>query len=438
MDAAQRADDSVRAIRQAHKERPRGLLISAAPGAGKTRLVAQLVADAVRSGERAIVTSYTNRQVMELARRFRVSFPERDVVLLLSRDAVVPAAIQTDARIDIVRSWAKNRPTPPILLATASRLSYVRPGRLEADRAYVDEAYQITDVLFRQIVGHAMRHVLVGDAGQLAPVAASDVVDLQTPRGGPHIAAPYVLARRHPWVSHLQLPVTWRLPEDTVEIIQPAFYTDLPMIARFTSRDRLLMLQGSHQTALDTPLEILAGGRSIALVTLPHMVAGSVDRALVGTIIGLIGRLLERHGAVRQDNRVEPLTPADIGVVCQHVDQVTAVIEALPHALADVYCETSHRWQGLQRKVVIVYHSLAGQSIIQPQHLDAANLCVMLTRHLVACILVTRDGVNTALQESPPLGQHTPGEVEDVSLRGWYAHAEVLRRLEGVSCHIGV
>ena len=65
---------------------------------------------------------------------------------------------------------------------------------------------------------------------------------------GPQVSCPAALAKRHPTVLQLALPVSRRLNADTVSIIQPAFYPDMPF--RAMSRARSVRFAPARDRAL--------------------------------------------------------------------------------------------------------------------------------------------------------------------------------------------
>jgi hypothetical protein len=94
--------------------------------------------------------------------------------------------------------------------------------------------------------------------------------------------------------------------------------------------------------------------------------------------------------------------------------------------------ETSDRFQGLERSVMLVYHPLAGRTDADAFHLDAGRLCVMLSRHRVACVIFARAGIEDLLLRYGPSGDRVLGSDSDAEFEGWRAHLEVQRRLRGL------
>lgn len=94
-----------------------------------------------------------------------------------------------------------------------------------------------------------------------------------------------------------------------------------------------------------------------------------------------------------------------------------------------VLVETADRFQGLERKVVLVHHPLSGRSDVSEFHLDVGRLCVMLSRHRVACMVFWRSGVLERLITATASGERTLEQVQDREFAGWHAQHQILSKL---------
>ena len=183
--------------------------------------------------------------------------------------------------------------------------------------------------------------------------------------------------------------------EDTVSIIQPAFYPDMPF--RAMSRDRSVGFQVAGIMPFAAALDGVAGGASIVMVELPPQITGEADSELAQELVGSIFRLLRRRAWMIYDGQVRDVTPGDIGVVCAHVSQVNAVRERLGPGLSDVFVETANCFQGIERPFMFVHHPLSGRANATAFHLDAGRLCVMLSRHRIGCWIFRPPGHHRAV-----------------------------------------
>jgi hypothetical protein len=92
--------------------------------------------------------------------------------------------------------------------------------------------------------------------------------------------------------------------------------------------------------------------------------------------------------------------------------------------------QTPEVWQGLQRPLMIVKHPLSGVAEPTGFELEPGRLCVGLSRHQLACILVTRDGIGEALDRHQHDCEHRPLGAEDIQWEGWSANRKIWAELE--------
>ena len=433
-DSRTRADDAVRRVLLTQYEGAPAVRLDSPPGAGKTGVVERLAVQAMaRLGERCMVVTQTNAQALDLARRLACGFPALPFVLLVRKGLAVPDDLASLANLTVARNSAHLPAGPCAVVGNARRWSWSATHLHEGfDSMVVDEAFQLSDHHFHEIANLAERFVLVGDPGQIAPVISAEIERWRTDPAGPHVACPHALLRRHRGdVRLMQLPVSRRLVPDTVEVVQPAFYPDLPFEALSAPADRGLTPTSAGRMPLDAAVDLAGSGASMVAVELPGRVTGEHDPEIAGAIVGLAGRLLERGTVVSDETGERPLTPAMIGVVCAHVSQVHAVQERLGAGMEGVLVETADRFQGLERPVMLVHHPLSGRSDADEFHLDAGRLCVMTSRHSVACFVFARGGIEDMLLRHAPSGERVLGSDEDAEFEGWRAHQAVLRGLRG-------
>jgi hypothetical protein len=180
---------------------------------------------------------------------------------------------------------------------------------------------------------------------------------------------------------------------------------------------------------IDAAINLVARGASLVGLELPALVTGEVDEDLAITVVSLITRLLQRRAEVYDGDTEQLITAAMIGVTCAHVSQVNAIRERLPGELSEVLVETSDRFQGLERPVMVVHHPLSGRVDASVFHLDAGRLCVMASRHRIACFVVSRAGIEDLLLRYAPSGERVLGLDEDAEFGGWSAHLYIARGL---------
>ena len=425
------ADEAVRDVLRTQWAGLPAVRLDSPPGAGKTRVVEYLAVQALaKLRERCMVATQTNEQAFDLARRLAQGFPSLPFTLFLRKDLVAPDDLARHANLQLARSAGDLPNGPCVAIANAPKWSWLDAGQVGPfDCLVVDEAFQLPDYRFHQIAGFASRVVLVGDPGQIAPVVTCKIERWKCDPAGPQVACPRALTHRHPEVRRLSLPVSRRLVPDTVDFVQPAFYPELHFTALSAPGERALRVHVAGATPIDSAIDVAARGASLVQLELPSLTVGEVDEELADTLVALIVRLLRRRTVIREEGTERILEGGMIGVVCAHVSQVNAIRERLPAELGDVLVETSDRFQGLERVVMFVHHPLSGRADASVFHLDAGRLCVMTSRHRIACFVLTRAGIEDMLLRYAPSGDRALGLDEDAEFNGWSAHLGILRRL---------
>jgi hypothetical protein len=425
------ANEAVTEVLRTQWDGEAAVRLDSPPGAGKTWIVERLAVQAMEMHrERCMIATQTNEQAFDLSRRLASGFPNRIFHLFAKAGLLLPDALNALPNLTVIRSGNNLPPGPCVVISNAAKWSWIQDP-VPFDLQVVDEAFQLPDYRFQQIAGLARRFVQVGDPGQIAPVVTCEIERWKCERAGPHVACPKALVERHPGVRRLALPVSRRLVEDTVRFVQPAFYPDLRFTALGPGGRRRLRLTAlvSGRTAIDPPLDVAAKGASISMLELPAKITGEVDEEVAMAIVRMIERLFARRATIEDDGLTRNLDPSMVGIVCAHVSQVNAIRERLPASLSDVLVETSDRFQGLERELMFVHHPLSGRADASAFHLEAGRLCVMLSRHRVACWIVGRAGIADRLLRYAPSGDRTLGIDEDPEFEGWRAHLSILKKL---------
>jgi hypothetical protein len=425
------ADDAVIQVLKTQWDGEPALRLDSPPGAGKTWVVQRLAIQAMHlHRERCMISTQTNEQSFDVARRLATEFPKLIFHLFARKSLLLPNVLGSLPNLVVVRSRDNLPAGPCVVISNAAKWSWIQDPP-PFDLQIIDEAFQLPDYRFQQISGLARRFVLVGDPGQIAPVVTCEIERWKCDVAGPHVSCPRALIERHPGIKRLALPVSRRLIDDTVRFVQPAFYPELPFSALSSNRIRKLALTRpiSGTKPIDAALDLAATGASVSMLELPEKITGEVDEEVASTIVKMIERLLTRKATISEDGISRSLQASMIGVVCAHVSQVNAIRERLPAILSDVLVETSDRFQGLERHLMIVHHPLSGRADASTFHLEAGRLCVMLSRHRLACWIVGRAGISGRLLRYSPSGDRILGVEQDSEFEGWRAHLNILRKL---------
>jgi hypothetical protein len=147
----------------------------------------------------------------------------------------------------------------------------------------------------------------------------------------------------------------------------------------------------------------------------------------------LAARLVRREATVFDPAYAggRQVTADRIAIGASHRDQVAGIRAALDRYGEDVRAvtvDTANRLQGREYDVCIVLHPLSGRRDATAFHLETGRLCVLLSRHRHACVVVARAGIPDLLDAHPhtePVHLGVPVKFPD----GWEAHQAVLAHL---------
>ncbi|MBP1466227.1 ATP-binding protein [Candidatus Chloroploca sp. M-50] len=436
LDARRRSDAAQREVlRRTLEEREPLVIVASPPGAGKTYLVESVIAVAVHHlGLRVAVVAPRAEQTYDLMRRLVVNFDPMPITALMSAHRQLPDDLLQTQRILVCNDATALPGVAGVTIATADKLLFAVTKITQSfDLLICDEAYQLTFATLAPLFELAPSALLVGDPGQLPPLITVDTERFETARYRIHWPAPRELLRRFPQLDVVRLPASRRLPQDTVNLVQPAFYRQLPFSSAAAPAERRLQLDAATQgDTIDRALDMLADGATLVGVLLPPAEFGleHVDDELAETMAAIAARLLARQP---RWEGVRQLSAGDIGAIDAHVASGAAVRRSLRlYNVPTDACvvETPELWQGQERPLMVVKHTLSGQRQIDAFGLEPGRWCVMLSRHQIGCVIVGRDGVGDVLAEHRhDCGARPIGSV-DAAWEGWRAHQAIWSQLE--------
>jgi hypothetical protein len=165
------------------------------------------------------------------------------------------------------------------------------------------------------------------------------------------------------------------------------------------------------------------------------------DAEVAGLAVDIAARLLARRTRVGSDDdgQAHELAPRDIGISATHRAMNSAISRAIRsrqgRGLGAIRVDTPERWQGLERKVMIVVHPLSGVARPSAFDLETGRLCVMASRHRSGMVVVSRDHVWHTLENHFPSAEQAVGR-PDVAGRGHTRNMDFWRALEERDCVI--
>ena len=421
------ADATCNAILNAVTNTSDDVAVNSPPGAGKTRLLEDATGHATLVlGRRVIIACTSNDQANDAARRLGQAFPQLSIDRFMASGSERPEHFQGINNVSVIT--VTGNLSAPVTVATSAKYSQITTLGFRPDYLFVDEAYQLKKVDYDQIRGLAGQAMLIGDPGQIDPIYKTSIRHFAADPDGPHIAAPHGLLGANA-AHRFNLPLSRRLPQDTVALVQPAFYATMPFRGLADAGDRHLDALIAGATATDFLLDRCLAAGSLSMIALRPEQRPAVDPEVIGLTVDLVRRLLSRRYMVQDDDGEQELRPTHIGIVAFHREQVAALKKALGPVLHEVHVETANRFQGLERKVILALHPLSGQR--RPTEFSAAagRMCVAVSRHRVACIMIGRDGIRETLDRLVPDDGRYLGQIGDPFFNGWQAHATLARAL---------
>ncbi|GAA1215057.1 AAA family ATPase [Kitasatospora nipponensis] len=428
----ERAERAVAAIIADLDQGPgRGVVVDSPPGAGKSTLVVQAAGHLAAAGHQLMIVAQTNEQVDDLTDRLASEYPDlplgrlHGTAVQLPERVVRHPQVRGSTRIQALREL-------PVVLSTAKKWSYVTPQTCEPWRwAIVDEAYQMrSDALLATapLFGEPDARVLfVGDPGQLDPFSTVETDRWRGLSWDPLLNAVDVTLAHTADLARHQLPISWRLPTSAAPLVEGAFYPYSPFESGTGPGDRRLgFVTAAHSARPVDEVLARAADSGWGLLELEARHTLDHDPGVAEALAATAARLLER-GALGDGL---PLAEDRIAIGTARTLQAAAVRRRLAErGLTRITVDTANRLQGREFDVTLVWHPLSGRLDASAFHLEAGRLCVLLSRHRYACIVVARAGIRDVLDRHPttrPVHLDVKPKFPD----GWRAHQSVMTHLE--------
>jgi hypothetical protein len=416
------------------------VILKAIAGGGKSTFITETVGHL--AGEARVVSAPTNEQVFALVGAIARTHPALVVHYVPANDVQLPAAhVLPNVRVISARQARGQQ----LVLGTLDKLgdAFGRNDLSRGDCLIIDEAYQADSSRYHRAADLADVHLLVGDAGQIAPFTT--VTEALRWRGLPEdpvrtaVNVVFDNPAVHTRVHHF--PITRRLDARSAVVARSFYDPDHDFEAAVPTGVRSLTWSGprplgARERRLDDALSV-AGTEGFCLLELPAAVTPAVDPAIVQLIADLVSRALHSSRSADAVCERHPsgtrLGAHRVAVGASHNDQVRALRRELAaRGQHDVTVETANRLQGLEFDLVIAWHPLAGLHALDGFHLESGRLCVMATRHRHACVVVGRAGDRELLEGIPPSGDAWLGRDDEPVLDGWEAHRAFYESLAAV------
>ena len=405
-------------------------VVKAPPGSGKSYNLIKALSGALKDKMRIAIAAQTNNQVNDLCSRYCDEFPKQKIIRFSGEAYEAPSDLPEN--IVVVSKQDQLPSGPSIIIGTVAKLGLVEIVN-EYDVLFIDEAWQMTWADFLTLRDVSDRYVMIGDPGQIPPTVTVVVDRWEISPVPPHMPAPEVILENpelRAITTLLELDTCRRLPDDAVSLVRN-FY-DFPFTAFAVKGERFLRIKGKKTTDSRIDKAILRlEENSTVIYTHPTGPEGApieTDLELAQIVADFVTRLMalqcEISTSASETDSPRALSIADIGIVSTHNQMNSAVQACLPTKLVGkngIQVTTPERWQGLQRAVMIAVHPLSGVQTPSAFDLETGRLCVMASRHLSACIFITRDHIGETLNSHLPAANQALGRGDTIG-RGHAQH----------------
>lgn len=412
------------------------VIVDSPPGAGKSTFVVGTAVTLAKQQDQVPIVAQTNAQADDLVRSLLRQPGSLDIGRLTGSSG--GDGLDPNDRLT-VSSKVSGLDDCNVIVGTSAKWGYVANDIWPYEAGIIDEAYQMRSERLLYVGQIFKRALMVGDPGQLDPFSPIDDTRWRGYSDGPINPAIATVLHNHPDSPVHRLPVSWRLPALCAPLVSEAFYPTMPFSAGTTGADRRLAVSGTKGGAVDKAIT-RAADTGWSFIELPERTAPPTDREAVATVAAVVVRLLSLPVTVNDSSRTPSSAPlrADqlaVGVVHRNQRAAIRVEVGLQAKIAGVdasavVVDTANRLQGREFDVVVVLHPLSGRAVASEFHLETGRLCVLLSRHRQACIVVGRAGIADVLDAHPgdsPIWIGAPIPVPD----GWEANQIVIERLGG-------
>ncbi|MGY1838110.1 MULTISPECIES: AAA family ATPase [unclassified Modestobacter] len=414
------------------------VLVSAFAGAGKSHHLTDAVARAIQHEARILVVALTNGQVRDLAHRLQGrGFTVLHYAAVGEEIGKPPPGLISG---NDVRALARARCVVTTVYQ-AGKLAKTEAQELGTfDVGFIDEAFQVgTTPEALNALTAAKRWAFIGDPAQIAVftrLGTSPFLGADDP-----VTSIVASARTQGCdLGVLEFDWTWRLPNSGAQLLEPFYGRRVQSAAE--DEDRVLTVGprqslSSNAQAADECVD-RAAALGLGFLQLPGDPLEAADPQTAAGVTAIVTSLLSRTATTTcERDGTRPLGVADIGVMVSTEVQQRVTAQTLSAAgFGDVKVRTYNGSQGLEFPISLQWHPLSGVEDTDGFSLDLGRLCVGLSRHRQACIIVGRGGLRRVL-DNPPLSPEAPWPGErDRFLAGWLAHVGLMERLDDVGASV--
>lgn len=364
-------------VLQAFDENTVDITVDAPPGSGKTTTLVMIVKELItQSDAQILVVAPTRNQIIEIADRLIQIVPANSITINLREgpDTGPLQSMLTAKREREAKSVLASSTKSPghVVLSTISRAAMSIYKQPRYHFLIVDEAYQATYGDYTNIVNSSLKHIFMGDPGQIGPVVTVPTQFWSSSRStNPTRRLQDVIRAASKETAHYTIDTTWRLGPKTTKIINALYpfkfsssrpATDLRIGQR--SLDEIEVVD------IHTPLERESPVANDS-VSMMKMVA----RRCVSFI---------NDGYVTRDGKERKLEAKDIAIVVGYnyqVEEAVLVMKSMCGGSCPVEVTTADRAQGKEWCVILAVDPASIPGGAASHSFSDGRLSVMISRH---------------------------------------------------------
>ncbi|MAE69015.1 MAG: hypothetical protein CME06_00945 [Gemmatimonadetes bacterium] len=355
-------------------------LVQGPPGTGKTRVAAAVVLEALRHGEKVLVSALTHRAINNVLaavatlgeksrghRVFKIGRPHQGAEL---------RALGIESRTRLQKG-AVLPGEGMVVGATTFGAVKLRRDYSPFDLVLLDEAGQVPIPHAMSAFAGGLRGVVVGDHRQLGPVVAGGGT------GDPMERSIFEhLAERYRGRIHL-LRESWRMNAGICRFSSRFFYEDA-VVPHKSAADRRLQLDegGQYRAILDPE-------KASVWVAVDHLARRNHSREEARVVAALVRELVSHHGVPPAEIAVVSPFRAHAGAVSHELAR--AIPEAAGALIEGLVVDTAERIQGQEREVVLYTFGSSDRDYLSRNAeflFDPGRLNVALTRARTKRIII--------------------------------------------------